>query len=72
MEVLRSHFNHKMAIAEEARAKLMASERELNKKVKLLESYLALVERQGLLPEAVHFRDLLNATKHLIASSKYK
>ena len=61
----RFDLNDKLAQAEEARSKLMTSEKVLKEKVECLQNYLNFVEQQGVLPEAVHYRKLLKAVKHI-------
>ena len=61
----RFDLNDKLAQAEEARSKLMTSEKVLKEKVECLQNYLSFVEQQGVLPEAVHYRKLLKAVKHI-------
>jgi chromosome segregation ATPase len=61
----RTDLTEKLVKAEEARAKLAASEKVLKERVECLQNFLSFVEQQGLLPEAVHFRKLLKAIKHL-------
>jgi hypothetical protein len=62
----------KLAQAEEAREKLTESEILLKERVKRLEMFLTYVEQQGLLPHAMHFRNLLKAIKHLKHTKKVK
>jgi hypothetical protein len=68
----RFDLNDKLAQAEEARAKLMVSGKVLKEKVECLQNYLTFVEQQGVLPEAVHYRKLLKATKHLTSAGGKK
>ena len=64
----RFEYNDKTAKAEDARVRLTKSEEELQEKIERLNSYIVIVEQQGMQPEAAHFRELLKATKHLSSS----
>lgn len=68
VEFLRRDLLDKMALAERARIKLESSKLDLKQRVKSMEKYLELVEHK----ETVHFRKLLNATKHLLYASHPK
>jgi hypothetical protein len=62
----------KLKKAEEARAKLAESERLLQAKVACLESFLAIVEDQGLLTGAENYQNLLVGVKELIGYNAVK
>jgi hypothetical protein len=68
VESLRADWKYHRIQAEEARSSLLQRKKELNQNVECLKSYVEIVE-QGLSPEVVHFRALLNAIKHLSLAS---